>query len=106
MSLDWMSDQQMTVVLAAKGIAAFAAFILAIVHMNQKLHYIETTGQKLRYWILMGYALLTCFSTAEQIQDHIFGYWIFFSLAINLAMCYVMIVSIKEHRAHKDAKEY
>lgn len=87
-----------------KGVISMFGVLLLVYHMNSEWPRMKSVGQRLRYLVLLAYAVLSTGASAEQISEHsALGYRHLGGLIVSVALLIVMIVSIREAYERQDS---
>jgi len=98
--MDWFPQQYAAEFNWVKALIAASAAVLLIVHMQRIWPETPIAGQKLRYVILLGYALLTSFNSASLARtDEPVKLVNVLSFFLTIGLIFVIVQSMREwHR--------
>lgn len=95
----WFPQDHAATYYTIKGFVALAATVLCVFHMSEALREAMTIGRQLRYYALLGAAILLTSSSVEQVSEGVVvSYRNLGGFVLALLILVAMVVSIAESR--------
>lgn len=96
-AVGWFPQEYADLFYVGKGLLALVATCLVVGHMMHTWSDVTTTGRRLRYFALLGWAALSAASTPEQLEQAIPVSYRNLGVIVTLVLTIAaMVVSIRE----------
>lgn len=96
--ISWISGEAATCLLVIKGVMSLIGVLLLLYHIDERWESMKERAQKARFYLLLGYAVLSAASTYEQLEAGNYGYRNLGGLILSVGLVIVVIMSMREWR--------